>query len=247
MSEKESVQDVIDSYRKRQQAAKKAPLMVLIAAILLIIGGVIIVYWFFSDSMPAIPFLSTDTPTPTQTATPTATGTATATPTITSTITDTPTITLTPTASGPFVYQVEEGDSIWTIAEKFQVDFLAILVLNNIDPANPNIQVGDKLTIPGPDTQLPTETALPTNLARGTRIDYQIQLGDSLLFIAIKFNSTVDAIKEENEIENENEIFVGQIISVPVNLVTPEPTQTSTPPGGTPAAPAGTPAVTPTT
>ena len=228
MSEKESAQDVIDAYRKRQQAAKKAPLIIGAAVLLVILGAVIIIYWFFGNNMPKISIFSTDTPTPTETLTPSATATETATPTITSTATDTPTITLTPTASGPFIYQVEEGDSLWSIAEKFQVDILVLLTLNNIDPANANIQVGDKLTIPGPDTELPTTTPLPTNLARGTRIEYTIQQGDSILFIALKFNSTVDAIKEENQIENENEIFVGQVIVIPVNLVTPIPTETPT-------------------
>ncbi len=236
MSEKESAQDVIDSYRKRQQTAKRAPLIIGVAVLLLIIGAAIIIYWFLGDNRPAIPFFATDTPTPTETATPTATGTPTSTPTITPTVTDTPTVTLTPTASGPFIYQVEEGDSLWSIAEKFQVDILLVITLNNLDPANPLIQVGDKLTIPGPDTELPTGTPLPTNLARGTRIEYTIQQGDSLLFVAIKFNSTVDAIKEENELENENEIFIGQVLVIPVNLVTPVPTETPTPTGGTPAA-----------
>ena len=135
---------------------------------------------------------------------------------------------MTPTQSGPFIYEVQEGDSLWSIAQQFEVDMLTLIKLNNLDPANPNIRVGDKLTIPGPDTQLPTDTPLPTNLPRGTKIEYQVQLGDSIGYIANKFNSTVDAIKEENDIENENEIYVGQILIVPVNLVTPIPTATNT-------------------
>ena len=238
MSEKESAQDVIDAYRKRQQTAKRAPLIIGIAVALIAAGVVFVTYWFLGDNRPSISLFPTDTPTPSSTPTATATGTATTTPTITPTITNTPTITLTPTASGPFVYQVEEGDNLWAIAEKFGVDLLAVITLNNLDPANPAIQVGDKLPIPGPDTQLPTATPLPSDLPRGTKIEYQIQLGDSILAIALKFNSTVDSIKEENEIENENEIYVGQVITVRANLVTPVPTDTPEPTAGpgTPAA-----------
>jgi LysM repeat protein len=104
------------------------------------------------------------------------------------------------------------------------------MTVNNLDPAAPNLRVGDKLIIPGVETQLPSATPLPTDIRRGTKIEYQVLLGDSLLSIAIKFNSTVEAIKEENEIENENEIFVGQILTIPVNLVTPVPTATNTQP-----------------
>ena len=238
MSEKESAQDVIDSYRKRQQKAKRAPLVIGAALLLIAIGVVIVVYWFLGDSRPSISLFPTDTATPSSTPTATSTGTATPSPTNTPTVTNTPTITLTPTASGPFIYQVEEGDNLWAIAEKFGVDLLAIITLNNLDPANPAIQVGDKLTIPGPDTELPTPTPLPSDLPRGSKIDYQIQLGDSILAIALKFNSTVESIKEENQIENENEIFVGQVITVRANLVTPVPTDTPEPTAGpgTPAA-----------
>jgi LysM repeat protein len=49
------------------------------------------------------------------------------------------------------------------------------------------------------------------------------------LAIADQFNSTIDAIKKENKIENENQIYPGQILIIPVNLVTPIPTATITP------------------
>jgi len=248
MSDKETAQNVIEAYRKKQQAARRAPLIIGLAALFIIVGAGILIFWLLGSGMPSIslPFLYTDTPTPTLTSTATATATASATPTITPTETATPTITITPTVSGPFVYQVEDGDNLWSIAVKFNVDLLVLMTVNNLDPANPNIQVGDKLTIPGPDTELPTSTPLPADMRRGALIEYRVQLGDSILLIANKFNSTVDAIKEENEIENENEIFVGQVLNIPVNLVTPVPTATLTPTPG-PGTPSVTPAPTQTT
>ncbi len=242
MSDKENAQNVIEAYRKKQQAARRAPLIIGLAALFLIAGAGILIFWLLGSGMPSfsLPFLATDTPTPTLTSTATATATASSTPTITPTETTTPTVTITPTVSGPFVYQVEDGDNLWSIAVKFNVDLLVLITVNNLDPANPTIRVGDKLTIPGPDTELPSPTPLPTNIGRGTKIDYRVQLGDSILLIANNFNSTVEAIKEENEIENENEIFVGQVLVIPVNLVTPVPTATYTPTPGP-----GTPSVTP--
>lgn len=234
MTDKDNAQNVIDSYRKRQQAAQKAPWIIGIAALLLVVGAGILIFWLLGDERPAIALFASPTPTPTETATPTATATATATATETAIPTETATVTLTPTVSGPFTYQVQEGDNLWAIADKFNVDLLTLILLNNLDPTNPTIRTGDLLTIPGPDTQLPTSTPLPTNIGAGTRIEYRIQMGDSLLSIALAFNSTVDAIKEENEITNENEIFVGQIITIPVNIVTPVPSSTPAPPTNTP-------------
>lgn len=235
MSDKETPQSVIDSYRKRQQKARRAPLVITIAAVLLIVGAAILIFWLLGPEKPTFSFLATETPTPTETATTTATATVTSTATQMPTETITPTVTLSPTIAGPFIYQVEEGDNLWAIAERFGVDLLVLIEVNNLDPANPTIRVGDKLTIPASDTELPTSTPLPTDIRRGTKIEYKVQLGDSLLSIATAFNSTVDALKEENEIENENEIFVGQVLIIPVNLVTPVPTETSTPePEGSP-------------
>jgi LysM repeat protein len=231
MSEKESAQNVIEAYRKRQQAARRAPLLFGIMAILLIAGAALIIFYLLGSGGPklSIGLFATDTPTPTNTFTPTATVTASLTPTDTSVPTETPTITVTPTQSGPFVYQVEEGDSLWTIAQEFKVDLLVLITVNNLDPANPNIRTGDKLIIPAPDTQLPTPTPLPTNIGRGAKIQYIVQLGDSLLAIANQFNSTVEAIKKDNNIDNENQIYPGQVLTIQVNLVTAVPTSTITP------------------
>jgi LysM repeat protein len=250
MSDKESAQSVIDSYRRRQQAARRAPIVMGISVALLIIGAAILIFWLLGSGLPEIALFATETPTPTLTYTATATATATVTPSITPTETATPLPTEVPTQAGPFQYQVEEGDNLWSIATKFNVDLLVLIAINNLDPANPVIRVGDKLIIPGPDTQLPSPTPLPTNIRRGTKIDYTVLLGDSLLAIALRFNSTVDEIKKENKIENENQIFPGQVLVIPVNLVTPVPTPTITATvnltlGGTPVPTAITPAAPP--
>lgn len=242
MSDKDTAQSVIESYRKRQQAAQRAPLIIGIAALLLIAGAAFLIFWFLGPNRPAIALFATATPTPTETATPTQTPTQTATPTVTPTETTTPTVTVTPTPEGPFTYQVQEGDNLFDIAQRFEVDLLLLITINNLDPANPLIHVGDNLTIPGPDTQMPTSTPLPENLPRGTRIEYRVLAGDSLLSIALQFDTTVDAIKEANDIENENSIFVGQVLTIPVNLVTAVPTSTPATPTVTPAP--GTPAAT---
>lgn len=235
MSNKENPQHVIEAYRRQQQRAQRAPMVIGIAAILLIVGAALIIFWLLGPNKPQITLFATETPTPTVTDTPTSTATQTSTATVTLTATEVPTETLTPTISGPFTYQVQEGDTPFGIAQRFNVDLLLLITINNLDPANPNIRVGDQLTIPGPDTQLPTGTPVPANLPRGTKINYTVQPGDTLAIIAGLFNSTVDDIKTENEIENENEIFVGQVLVVRVNLVTPIPTSTTAPDTATPA------------
>jgi len=51
-------------------------------------------------------------------------------------------------------------------------------------------------------------------------------VGDSLAAIALQFNSTVEDILEQNEdLEDANAIFAGQILIIRINLVTPVPTE----------------------
>jgi len=227
MSEKENAQDVIESYRKRQQQARRAPVFIGIAAGLLVVGVAAIIFWLIGPDRGGISLFPTETATPTTTSTSTSTATLTSTPTETPTATTTPTETLPPTPSGPFTYTVVEGDTLFGISERFGVDLLVLMAINNLDPDDP-IDPGDQLTIPGPDTELPTATPIPLNMRRGTIVEYIVQTGETLAIIAEKFNSTVEAIVDENDLDDPNSIQAGQKIKVPVNLVTPVPTFTAT-------------------
>lgn len=236
MSKQEAPQDVIESYRKSQNRSQRAPLMFALAGFLLIAGAAVLIFWLTGSGESNISLSSlfaTDTPVPSATATPTAMP-PTATPTNTSTplpATNTPEPTLEPTRSGSVIYVVEEGDNFYSIAEKFEMDLLVLIEANRerleLDPANPIIRVGDEILIPPPGTELPTPTTLPADLPPGTTIDYYIQPGDTLDGIALKFNSTVEDIIKRNEdlADNPNEIFVGQLLIIRVNLVTAIPTE----------------------
>ncbi len=231
MSEKESPQKVIEAHRKRQQMRQGTPMAVMVgAAILLIAGAAALIFWLLGDNSP----FKAATPTPTATFTPTNTSTATPlpptnTPTITPTTkpTDTPTATITPTPSGPFEYTVQQGDNLSDIATRFGTDIPTLLALNpSIDPKTLIIYVGQKILVPPPNMQLPTATAVSTLVPPGTLISYTVLPGDSLGTIAIRFNSTVDAIVKENKLANANDINAGDILRIPVNIATPIPTAT---------------------
>jgi len=234
MSDKESPQSVIEAHRKRQQRGQKAPAIIMgVAAVVLVVGAAIVIFTILRPGQSLITLINPYTETPTSTLTSTATFTSS--PTSTSTVTpsmepsETPTPTDTATPSGPFEYTVQEFDTLSSIAEKFNTDLQTILALNpQIDPSTLIIRVGDKILIPAPDTELPTTTPIPSNIAPGTIIKYTVVAGDTLAAIAEKFNSTVDAIVKikENNLQNANDIYAGQILSIPVNIATPVPTAT---------------------
>jgi LysM repeat protein len=231
---KKSAQSVISSYRKKQ---KSGPLLgIILAALLILAGIVIVIVWAVGNGGGGLHLFATKTPTPTETPTPTPV-TPTATSTNTPTTTNTPTITPTPTASVPFEYVVQEDDNCTTIAEKFDVDIEVLLALNNLG-SNCFIRVGDTIMIPAPGQQLPTATPLPTDILPGTKIEYKVRSGDTLSQIATRLNSTIERIIIETNkyrttkklalITDDNDILVGDILIVPVNIVTPVPSATAT-------------------
>ncbi|HEY3343761.1 MAG TPA: LysM domain-containing protein [Anaerolineaceae bacterium] len=222
MSQKNSAQNVIQSYRKSQ---KLGPFMIGgLAVVLVVVGLLVLLVWLTGPNKPALAFLASKTPTPTETATPTAT-VPTSTPTLTSTPTATATITETPTPSGPTKYTIQENDTLSGIAAKFKVDLMVLLAINNFD-TNSLIKVGDEITIPAPDSQLPSATPIPTEL-RG-EITYIVQPGDSLASIALQFYSTADAIIARNKIKDQNKINAGDKLIIPVHIATRVPTKKPT-------------------
>jgi len=216
---------VLNTYQRRRMLM---PVVLgILAALLVIIGIVIIVLWITGGGFKFNLFQREPTPTSTLPPTPVMSPTATLVPTET----PTPTLTVSPTPSGPFEYEVLENDNCWEIANKFEVELDALLLINNFIGGSCPIYPGQIIKIPAPGTTLPTETPIPPNLKPGTRITYTVKTGDSLLSIASQFNSTVEDIIALNKFDDPNNISPGTIITVRVNLVTPTPTfaPTSTP------------------
>src|SRR5512142_1606957 len=107
MNDKSSMGSVISSYRKKRQ--QSTILFVYGAAGLLVLAGIaLLVIWLTGPSQPLSAVFATKTPTPTLTFTPTKTALATNTATVTATFTQTSTS----TPSGPYLYTVQQGDSL---------------------------------------------------------------------------------------------------------------------------------------
>jgi LysM repeat protein len=228
MPKNDSPQSVINSYRRRQ---RMTPFIIGGLAVMLVVVGIImLVIWLneSGDLSESLNIFATETPTPTNTVTATPI-TPTITPTITATETVVPTATETAKPTGPFEYTVQEGDNCYDIAFQFEVDLPVLLAINNFGEGCP-IQVGQNILVPSPNQSLPTTTPIPADVPKGTEVTYTVTTGDNLGAIAEAHNTTVEAIMEDNELEDANAIFVGQTLIIKVNLVTqvPSPFPTTT-------------------
>lgn len=91
-------------------------------------------------------------------------------------------------------YIVSQGDTLYSIAKKFDISVNKLKEYNNL--SSNLLNVGQKILIPfGNDTT------------------YVVKSGDTIYSIAREFNTTVDKIKELNNLDN-NIISVGQILIV---------------------------------
>jgi len=221
--------NTINAYRKKRQ--QKGPFLMYGAIALLVIGFILLVVWLTRPDQPLGQFFATETPTPTLTFTPTNTST----PTVTPTITETPTQTLTPTPAEDFPYTIQEGDSLESIALKFNLGNEGSLLIyyKNEDLMEQNggvIYVGQTITIPKPGSVLPSMTPIPPDLPRGRLIEYRVLPGDTLAGIAARFNSIQENILTANPDigEDVNALQVGDALQIPVNLITPTATLPST-------------------
>ena len=157
-------------------------------------------------SEPTVTSEPTPTPTSTLTPTPTTAPTLTATPMPTST----PAPTSTPT---PTQYVVRAGDTLGSIAERFDTTTDALAQLNGI--LNPSrIFLGQVLKIPAASTAAPGELEAQT-IAEPTPRTYTILPGDTLFRVAIRFDINVAELADANNITDYNLIYPGQVLVIP--------------------------------
>lgn len=127
-------------------------------------------------------------------------------------------------AQGPVqngVYIVQTGDTLFSIARRFNTTVATLAAYNSI--LNPNsIQAGQPLKIPtGGTGPLPAQPIpaqplpqQPSQPSTGPRI-HIVQPGENLFRIGLRYNLTVDVLARANNLFNPNFIFVGQPIIIP--------------------------------
>lgn len=218
MKPKYDAQKVISDFRSRQALANLYSLALGVVAILLLAG---VLALLTRDQSPAAPtLLASQPPLPTEDLSSTSTQTANlvSAETLAPGLGDPPLPDAPSPTPIPSVYVVRFGDTLESIARQFNIDLPALLALNpGID--QDLISVGQEILVPSRTGQPAASTPVPEDF-RGL-VEYQVVAGDTLLEIASRFNTTVDAIVAENDLENANDIRAGDTLKIPTNQVTP--------------------------
>ena len=105
-----------------------------------------------------------------------------------------------------FTYTVKKGDSLYSIAKRYDTTVDEIKKLNNLK--SNNLSIGQKLNIP----ETYSEITLPNY------INYTVKKGDTLYSIAKDNGITIDTIIKDNNLSS-NILNIGQILRIRNNNV----------------------------
>ncbi|MCL6589967.1 MAG: LysM peptidoglycan-binding domain-containing protein [Firmicutes bacterium] len=108
------------------------------------------------------------------------------------------------TCPGGFFYRVMAGDTLFSLAARYNATVDAILRANpGLDPNR--LSIGRRICIP---------VAPPVTCPGG--FFYRVMAGDTLFSLAVRYNTTVDAILRANPGLDPNRLSIGQRICIPV-------------------------------
>ena len=107
-------------------------------------------------------------------------------------------------------YEVEEGDTLWSLSNKFNVSLNTILWANDLN-SNSILKLGQKLII------LPVSGVI-----------YHVKSGDTISDIAKTYKGKTEDIIAFNNLPSEGDVYVGDIVIVP-NGVIPAPSSQQAP------------------
>ena len=100
-------------------------------------------------------------------------------------------------------YYVQPGDSLYLIAAKYGITVQELKEKNNLN--SDMLFIGQKLYIPSPES----------DSDKSEDMLYSVQPGDTLYLIATKYGTTVQRIKQENNLETDV-IYIGQKLYIPL-------------------------------
>ena len=104
------------------------------------------------------------------------------------------------------IYIVKKGDSLYSIANKYNTTVEELKRINNL--TSNILSIGQVL-------KLPSDKASNVEKEENT-ISYTVQKGDSLYSIARKYNTTIDRIKDLNNLTT-NLLSIGQVLLIPTD------------------------------
>lgn len=111
-------------------------------------------------------------------------------------------------------YEVQAGDSFWTISRRYKVTVREVAKWNGMAPGDP-LKIGQKLVI---WTEEPTASTVALSQGVVRKVAYRVRQGDSLWHIASRFRVSVQDIQRWNKLKPSSYLQPGQALTLFVDV-----------------------------
>ena len=118
------------------------------------------------------------------------------------------------------VYEVQKGDTLYSISRKYQITVNELRIANNLSESDV-IKTGEKLTIPSANianaaalTQKSEEKS-SNKIAQSSSEKYMVQKGDTLYGLSRKYGISVADLMNFNGFDSSSTLKIGQEILIP--------------------------------
>ena len=115
-------------------------------------------------------------------------------------------------AAGPAAHVIQEGDSLFIVAQQYNISLDDLAATNNLD-ANALLSPGATLIIPGGAAS--AGSVLEAAVGNGDERIHIVQSGENLYRIGLVYGVTIEALAAYNALENPDVLDVGQEIRIP--------------------------------
>src|SRR4030042_1712133 len=117
-----------------------------------------------------------------------------------------------PSAADYNIHTVKKGETLWSIAQEFNLSVNLILATNNF--ANPElISIGQQIEIPGVGGGIPD----PNQKQEPIIIVYTVVKGDTLWEISQRYDVNMSTIISTNNLKEITRLSIGQKLELPIN------------------------------
>ncbi len=113
-------------------------------------------------------------------------------------------------ASSRSNYKVRSGDTLWSIARRFDLSLSTLVQANGLSPDRP-LKVGTKLYIPDMSSAQQNQAR---QTAQKSRVHYQVKKGDNVWSIAQKFGVSAQKVLKWNKLSARDVIRPGDTLTI---------------------------------
>lgn len=116
-------------------------------------------------------------------------------------------------AAGPTAHVIQDGDSLFTVAQQYNVSLDDLAATNNLD-ANALLSPGATLIVPGVIASS-ADGLSEESVLEGEGQVHIVQAGENLYRIGLVYGFTIEELAAYNALENPDYLDVGQEIRIP--------------------------------